>query len=66
MTIRSSWTRSVQLHYEEIKYLLPQLYKLKGDIVEKMFQTDEPNKKNDLNEQQKMLISIIKELERVK
>ena len=64
MNTHPSWTRTVELRREEMKYMVKHLYKLKGDIVEEMFQTDDPNKKQDLNEQQKMLINIIKELER--
>lgn len=64
MNTHLSWTRTVELRREEMKYMVKHLYKLKGDIVEEMFQTDDPNKKQDLNEQQKMLINIIKELER--
>ena len=64
MNTHPSWTRTVELRREEMKYMVKHLYKLKGDIVEEMFQTDDLNKKQDLNEQQKMLINIIKELER--
>lgn len=63
----SNWNPSyqeyVKLRWDEIQYLLKVLYKIKGDVVEASFQTDDKVKKNRLRGEQKMLIHIIQNLE---
>lgn len=53
----------INLDLNETKCLLKLLYLMKGEVVEDMFQTDDPIAKENLEKKQVLLIRIIKKLE---